>query len=104
MYAKSRVVRASALVREYLGLEPGAKVARVVRLQLCRELPLSLDTLWLPEDLSGPIAHFIWDMGSLYSLLTGFEDLELSRSEEEVTTLRGDRWPSSLDQGRGPGS
>jgi len=79
-------VRAPGAVAKRLGLAPGARSLRVVRLRLVGERPLLLETSHIPDRFAAPLLHADLSHGSIYDVLED-HGVHLTRITEEVRAV-----------------
>ncbi len=96
----SRVVAADEIpateaVAESLRITVGEPVARVVRLRLANDLPMCLETVYLPADrVPGLLNHDL--TGSLYEVLAEHHGIRLVRAHQVVTAIAVDGADAAL--------
>lgn len=77
-------------VREQLGLKPGQKAVRLVRLRIVERVPAAIQESWLPLTLAPGLARDKLVGGSLYRTLVERWDVRLRYAEVEISAAAAD--------------
>lgn len=80
-------IRAQQAIAEQLGVEPGERLIRLVRLRSIQREPIVIVTTYLPESLCPGLLNEDLSRGSLYSLLEDKYHLEIARGRRTVEAV-----------------
>jgi len=95
---KQEMVPANPKVAAYLGLVPGTPVIQVHRLRFVEEVPIILDTTYLPYTLCPEILHADLSSQSLYALLEEQYGFVIARGRRTLEAVAANEYEASLLQ------
>jgi GntR family transcriptional regulator len=100
---EQQVVYPSAGVCAGLGMDNAALATRIVRLRTSGDMPLVLETIYVPQTLCPGLEHAALANTSLYALMEGHYGLRLARAQQTFEAVGANDYESTLF-GIAPGS
>jgi GntR family transcriptional regulator len=91
-----RIVPAQSTIAAYLGLEPGAPLIEIVRLRSVQDVPIALDTTYIPQVLCPGLIDDDLTNQSLYSLLESKYHLHVARGRRIIQAVLADGLEAKL--------
>jgi GntR family transcriptional regulator len=89
-------IPASALIAQKLGVEEGAPVYSIQRVRLVDDVPMSLQTSYLPKFLVPDLIEKKFEEGSLFKTVKKEYGLEIGNASEFLRTVQADAYESKL--------
>ena len=81
-------VEAPKRIAESLEVPLGTRLWRIKRLRIVDDVPLALETAWIPVDLARSLDQHDLERASLYATLETHFGIELMRSYEDLSTAK----------------
>ncbi len=84
---RAQEVRADGVIAERLGLEASTPLLYLERLRFASEVPLALDRVWLPADVTMPLLDVDFTQTALYGELSARCGITLTAGSERIRAV-----------------